>query len=140
MAKQKEVTFNSVLEKVREENPEMKFKDQQKQAALKFAEYKKFKGGGSDSGGGSDKPKSAKEVFRTPVGGLSGEAFDALKTAEKRIRATGMNVNNIVLIGREVIPDGKLTNNGKIGVNTRFTFENEEGVRLPVEGFFIAYQ
>lgn len=65
--------------------------------------------------------------------------FPELMAAEKKIRANVVDINRLIVMGKQVIPDGEIVKHGKSGVNTLVTFEDKFGNKLPVKGYFIIY-
>jgi hypothetical protein len=122
--------YKQFLAAVKQQHPDLGGKEQQKLASdmnKKFKESQKaFKANTGDI------PKSEKAV------GSPGVIME-LEATEKKIRENVIDVNSIVSIGRGVMPDGELIQHGKDGVNTKVTFENHKGARLPVNGYFIVY-
>ncbi|MDD5565036.1 MAG: hypothetical protein PHQ91_15090 [Thermoanaerobaculaceae bacterium] len=116
----------------------MSGKDQQKMASQKYQEFKK-----------SLKDQSSQNKDDKGLGenqeGLKDESqsddisLEVLIQAEKRIRSVGVDVNSVISIGREVIPDGELIKHGNEGVNTRVTYEDKKGNKLPINGNFIVF-
>jgi hypothetical protein len=121
--------YNEMLAVVKKQHPEMAYKEQQ-QAAKDM--YKNFKASqvNFSQGGDASIPDGAIKV---------GVSAPDLVQAEKRIKEKGGDINNLIVIGREVIPDGVLVKHGLEGVNTLVSWENESGRRLPEIGFFRVY-
>jgi hypothetical protein len=69
-----------------------------------------------------------------------GPSAPDLEIAEKQIRQN-MNINSIISIGMGVIPDGHIVKHGKTenGVNTKVSFENSDGRKLPEIGYFYVF-
>ena len=122
------MNYNSILKVVRAQNPDIPWRDQQKKASdiMKKLKLNKDELSGKDGGSVTEAP-----VF-DPV---SEEIF----MAEKRLRSNVIDVNSLISIGREVIPHGELVKHGKDGVNTKVTFEDGFGHRLPASGYFTIY-
>jgi hypothetical protein len=62
-----------------------------------------------------------------------------LVAAEKKIRGQVVDINRLIAMGRETIPEGEIVKHGKSGVNTLITFEDKIGNKLPVTGYFVIY-
>lgn len=122
--------YNSMLEVVRKQNPDMPYREQQKTAKQALADFKQ---------GTKDFVNAGGDVM-APVGTIKvGISTPDLLEAEKRIRQNTPDVNSIITIGREVIPDGELKRHGKNGVNTNVSWENTSGKKLPEIGYFSIY-
>lgn len=111
--------FQGILKVVRIQNPKLSYKEAQKKASEMLRKF-----------------KVAQEEFGgiTPRTGTIADSI--LLEVEKDIRIQGMNKNNVIKHGRELMPTGDLIKHGRDGVNTLVTFEDHLGNRLPVEGYF----
>lgn len=135
--------YESILKNVRLQNPDMSYRDQQKEASRLVKEFKKAKvEGGVDNlpdfektgkPSDQDKPKAAAQSKKVPI------SKSILAMAEARIRTNRVDVNSIVSIGKEVIPKGELVKHGKSGINTYVTFEDNSGNKLPLDGEFLIF-
>jgi hypothetical protein len=133
------MTYNDFLTLVKQQNPEMPGKDQQKLASTKHKEFKaSLKSQKTDvqPGAGENKGDKGPSIPETTENQIT---LTDLMQAEKRIRATGVDVNSVISIGREVIPNGQLIKHGKEGVNTLVSFEDPEGNKIPINGHFHIY-
>jgi hypothetical protein len=129
--------YKAFLKMIKDQNPDMPVKDQQKLASEKNKEFKanlKKKQIADQS-----IPETKVEEGPVDFGDQDEITLTVLMQAEKRIRAIGQNVNSIISIGREVIPKGQLVKHGKDGVNTMVTFADSDGNKLPVNGFFYIF-
>jgi hypothetical protein len=125
--------YNGMLDIVRQQNPGKTYKEQQQLAKTMYQNFKNASKNFDAKGAGS--PGAPLPEGAIPIGNSDTD----LLLAEKRIRAGNIDVNAIISIGREVIPDGTLVKHGKNGVNTMVTFENKEGRRIPEIGTFSIY-
>jgi hypothetical protein len=125
--------YKGFLELVKQQNPDMPGKEQQKLASEKYREFKD----NLKSQANSNPPPSEKSS--APLDVKEDITFSELVQAEKRIRAKGVDINSVISIGLEVIPEGKIVKHGKEGVNTRVSFEDNEGNKIPVNGHFYIY-
>lgn len=137
------MNYESILKDVRHQNPNMSYRDQQKEASRLVKVFKEAKveakvdnlpdfektGNPSDQ----DKPQAAGQSKKVPI------SKSLLATAEGRIRTGRIDVNSIVSIGKEVIPKGELVKHGKSGINTYVTFEDNSGNKLPLDGEFLIF-
>jgi hypothetical protein len=121
--------YNEMLGVVKKQNPEMPFKEQQQSAKKMYKNFKESQANFSQ-GGDNIMPEGAIKV---------GISSPDLLQAEKRIREKGGDINTLIVIARELIPDGALVKHGLEGVNTLVSWENEAGRRLPEIGFFRIY-
>jgi hypothetical protein len=136
--------YQSTLALVKQQNPELSGKEQQKKASETYQAFKKSlleqdkqnKGDESKDPGVKGSPAADTLSQDEQNEDIS---LEVLIQAEKRIRAVGVDVNSVISIGREVIPGGELVKHDKEGVNTFVTFEDKAGNKLPLNGRFIVY-
>lgn len=121
--------YPGILKVVKIQHPELTHKQAMKKAKEMFAKFK----AASAELAGTDTKSMAEAVSAGTI------ATDVLLAAEKRLRAGGANPHSVVVIGREIMPGGKLVNYGKSGMNTLVTFEDGMGNRLPVAGYFVVW-
>jgi hypothetical protein len=129
--------WKETLETTRKQNPSLPYKEQVAKAKAVYDAYKK--------GMEALKEQAKTNPAAKRVGDATGRSITALTRstpdlydAEEQIRKGPIDANKIMSVGRQVMPDGKLTEYGKgpSGVNTLVTFEDEHGNRLPAEGFY----
>jgi hypothetical protein len=138
------MTYQETLEMVRKQNPNMPYKEAQQQAKKIYGNYTKNaealkKEVGAPAAGATPAAAPAKGPAKIVLKSKSSSVtIPEIADAEKRIRSAPVDVNRIVSISREVIPDGRLVNYGKAEnkVNSLVAWEDGKGNRLPVEGFF----
>ncbi len=135
--------YEKILKQVRDQNPKMPYRDQQKAASrlvkvFKEAEVKEkvdklpdFEKTGKSPD--QDKPQSAGQSKKALI------SKSLLAAAEGRIRTGRIDVSSIISIGREVIPTGELVKHDKRGINTYVTFEDNSGNKLPMDGEFLIF-
>lgn len=147
--------YADILKMVRQQNSEMPYKEAQKLAKSKYAEFKQQ----ADIQRSTDKPfpqpqkereklnlptekkavvkkTDVEKTDETTVSNPGEISIDQLMAAEKRIRDLSVGRSNIVKVGKEYMPTGDLVTHGKDGVNTLVTFEDQYGNKIPVEGYF----
>lgn len=126
--------WKETLDMVKKQNPTLSFKECQAKAKQIYDAYKK----GTDGLQAENKLNPAAAKVSAVTGKTSGKSTPELWDAEEQIRKGPIDANKIMSIGRQVMPDGRLTEYGKgaNGVNTLVTFEDQHGNRLPVEGFW----
>jgi hypothetical protein len=135
----KVMDYKAFLELVKQQNPDMPTKEQQKLASEK---NKEFNANLKQQQLASQKtPNFGETKTEQPLDlGIKDDiTLTTLMQVEKRIRAIGVDVNSVISLGREAIPGGKLEKHGKEGVNTKVTFADANGNKLPVNGFFYIY-
>lgn len=124
------MNYQEVLQMVKAQNPDKSHKECQALAKKIYASYKT----------GVESLALAKQSGNIPlrVVGKGNIPIEELTDVENRIRAGGWDVNKIIFLGREIMHDGELVNQGKAenGINTNVTFEDNHGNILPVNGFF----
>ena len=125
--------YNGFLELVKQQYPDMLAKEQQKLASQKNKEFKANLKEQQNNAPSDKMEKGAPLEIKDDL------TYEMMVQAEKRIRTKGMDVNSIISIGREVIPAGELVRHGKDGVNTRVSWEDKEGNKLPINGHFFIY-
>jgi hypothetical protein len=126
--------WKETLDMVRKQNPKLPFKECQAKAKQIYNAYQK----GTEGLKGEAKLNPAAAKVAAATGKSIGKSTPDLWDAEEQIRKGPIDANKIMSVGRQVMPDGKLTEYGKGpgGVNTLVTFEDQHGNRLPVEGFY----
>lgn len=136
--------YKEILKIVRAQNPTMSFKDAQKTASEMFNKYKENQlslqsklnpTGAPAAPAGSKKPvATAPPVSDKPAVEVPPHIADA----ERAIRSGPIDVNKIMSIGMQVLPNGHLVKYGKADnkVNTLVAWEDDSGNRVPFEGFF----
>lgn len=126
--------WKETLDMVKKQNPTLSFKECQSKAKQIYDAYKK----GTEGLQAEAKLNPAAAKVAAVTGKTSGKSTPELWDAEEQIRKGPIDANKIMSVGRQVMPDGKLTEYGKSagGVNTLVTFEDQHGNRLPVEGFW----
>ena len=125
--------YNGFLELDKQQYPYMLAKEQQKLASQKNKEFKANLKEQQNNAPSDKMEKGAPLEIKDDL------TYEMMVQAEKRIRTKGMDVNSIISIGREVIPAGELVRHGKDGVNTRVSWEDKEGNKLPINGHFFIY-
>jgi hypothetical protein len=154
------LSYKDILADIKEKNPELPYKDAQKQASERFkklqaeaekkakdtfAKFEKARNelknsmdlttmtSGIKSDDKSDKSKeSTANKSKIP----EGIPVDELFAAEERIRKEGPNRNTIMRLGGQVIPKGQLKIHGQEGPNKLVTWEDNEGNCIPISGYF----
>ena len=134
------MNYQETLQVVRAQNPKLPYKECQKKAKTLYEAYK--------AGQADLKARQPAPPVATPLS-QSGPApvtprlpgaipLGVLHEAEQEIRKGPVDVNKIMNVGYQVIPDGQIVNYGKAEnkVNTLVAFEDLNGNRLPTEGFF----
>jgi hypothetical protein len=126
--------WKETLDMVKKQNPNLSFKECQTKAKQIYDAYKK----GTESLKDEAKLNPAAAKVAAATGKNIGKSTPDLWDAEEQIRKGPIDANKIMSVGRQVMPDGRLTEYGKGpgGVNTLVTFEDQHGNRLPVEGFY----
>lgn len=126
--------YESMFAVVKKQNPELSHKEAQKKASEMYQNFKKAGGNytGTDLTGKADGSSGVSPASAAVGTVVSNE----LALAEKRLRMAPIDINNLRVIGAEAIPDGAVVKHGKEGVNTLVSFENAEGKRLPMVGYF----
>lgn len=144
-----------MLKVVKAQNPDMPYKQQQQKAKEMLAEFKAAQAAHASNdvdftkkpdipGQEADGKALAKGTERQadkkgqpdikPVS--KRVTITDLAAAEKIIRDSGGGRGHIQTVGRSVIPEGELVVHGKDGVNSLVTWEDKNGNKLPVYGFF----
>jgi hypothetical protein len=128
------MTYNDVLTTVKKQNPDKSHKECQQMAKQAYQNFKNATMGTPAANPGGPIGPSIEGAIKIGI------SSPDLLAAEKKIRAS-MNINSIISIGMEVIPDGTLVKHGKTenGVNTKVTFENTDGRKLPEIGYFYVF-
>lgn len=133
--------YQSILKVVKEQNVGMSHKEAQKKASemlKKFAAAQEAFAAAQEAFASNS--VAAKEEPAMLNSKLSGTVPQyELIAIEKRIRQEGVNISRIALICRELIPDGEIVNHGRDGVNTRITWQDNAGNRVPVDGYFVVW-
>jgi hypothetical protein len=141
------MNYESSLKIVKQQFPDMPFKEQQRKASEMYKEFKLSQNAlatgdlpyatrpdlNSDEESTSEASRNNPDAV--PVKRVT---MAELINAEKKIKAGTIDVNAIISIGREVLPEGRLVNHGKAagGVNSRVTFEDNKGNKIPIVGEF----
>ncbi len=129
--------YKETLAVVKAQNPGLSHKECQKKASILYNAYKEGQAdlAKTQAGKGSISAPGAAPSIKRPLGAIP---TPELAEAEKAIRKGIIDVNKITSIGHDAIPDGRIVNHGKAdnGVNTLVSYEDDNGNRLPVEGFF----
>ncbi len=146
------MNYESSLKIVKQQFPDMPFKEQQKKASDMYREFKRSQ----QALASGDMPFATKPELNSDAENLDKDnvseasrnnpdvapvkrvTMSELINAEKKIKAGTIDVNSIISIGREVLPEGRLVNHGKAdgGVNSRVTFEDNKGNKIPIVGEF----
>jgi hypothetical protein len=121
--------YNDLLKKVKEENPGMPYKEQQKKASELHRNLVK----------GQEGIMLQQDSPAEPAAKVGNIPESVLADAERRIREIGVNINTVIRVCKEIMPEGKIVKNGVSGVNSLITFEDGQGNRVPVEGNFIVW-
>jgi hypothetical protein len=123
--------YKQFLEVVKKQNPEKKFREQQKMASEMLKKFQASKESFKSSTIESSVPGVHNPEKELPM--------SALAAAEKRLRSNVIDINSLRTVGKEVMPEGIVVQHGKDGVNTKVTFEDSHGNRLPQVGYFRIY-
>jgi hypothetical protein len=126
--------FPGILKVIKIQHPELSHKEAQKLASERLKLFKAAQVEGESMA----PPPSAPGVPLSPVA-VAPVAASYLSKVEERIRKIGTNINTIIELSREAIPEGELVNYGKNGVNSLVTWEDKAGNRLPVSGYFVVW-
>jgi hypothetical protein len=131
--------YKETLSIVKAQNPDLSHNECKKKASELYQAYKanqkdlqkKLEGDGSV-------PPSKQKTKDEKVSSAVSEqvASPDIIDAEKAIKKGPIDVNKIMSIGMQVIPNGQIVKYGKHGPNTLVAWEDNAGNRLPVEGFF----
>ncbi len=134
--------YKAILKMVQQQFPEMSYRDAQKKAKEKYAEFKTQAELQKD---GQPPVKVREKYDPAEFKADKTEGFQAnpneipaseLIAAEKRIKDLGVDRNNIIRVGKEIMPQGELVKHQKVGDNTFVTFEDAHGNKLPTSGFW----
>lgn len=134
--------YKETLEMVRKQNPEKDYKWCQKQAKSIYNTYKegqdKIKKGLASAAAPAAAPKAGDPALKSKFVYHGTVPIAELNDAEKRLRTRPIDINAIIVAGREHIYEGFIVNHGKApnGVNSLVTFEDNDGNRFPVQGYF----
>lgn len=133
--------YNSMLKVVKNQNPDMPFKEQQKKASEMLKEFKKASEAlGSGDLSHATKPAGNDEKLYPEYDPNSMPQKRAtmaeLVRLEKSIRESVIDKNRLILMSRQIMPEGHLETHGKDGVNTLCTFEDGYGNKVPIVGYF----
>ena len=128
------MNWKETLDTVRKQNPNLSFKECQAKAKQIYDAYNK----GTEALKDEAKLNPAAAKVAAATGKSTGKSTPDLWDAEEQIKKGPIDANKIISVGRQVMPDGRLTEYGKAagGVNTLVTFEDQHGNRIPAEGFF----
>jgi hypothetical protein len=134
------MNYDQCLAVVKAQNPKMPHREQQTAASGMLKEFK----ASQKALASGDLPyatKPGEEELGDSEVSVKTVTRHELLAAEKKIRSGALDANNIVTVGREVMSDGRLVNHGKAEdlVNSRVTFEDGKGNRIPVAGEFVIY-
>lgn len=148
--------FDSMLKLVKMQNPKMSHKAAQKEASKRYQEFKgkaeTFSADyipdstSSSAGIGSSGP-DIKKGEKSSEFGMIPRASSAkpeititeIAAVEKKMRQGVIDKMAVISNGRQIIPEGSLIIHGKQGVNTLVTWEDEEGNKLPLTGYFAVF-
>ena len=148
--------FDSMLKLVKMQNPKMSHKEAQKEASKRYQEFKgkadTFSAdfvpdsAGSGAGAGSTVPDIKKGEKSPDPGKVPQMTFTKpeititeIAAVEKKMRQGVIDKMAVISNGRQIIPEGSLITHGKQGVNTLVTWEDEEGNKLPLTGYFAVF-
>jgi hypothetical protein len=133
--------YKSCFEIVKRQNPELSYKEQQTAASKMLKEFKVAQAG-YEAGGNKTTPGISEKIKKDIEQGsitqtvVKGPSMSQLAIAEKRLKSNPIDVNSLRTIGGEAIPKGKIVKHGMEGVNTLVSFEDEDGNKLPIIGYF----
>jgi ribosomal protein S4E len=130
--------YKETLEMVKKQNPDKDHRWCQKQASTIFNTYKEGQKNLKENLGAAA-VKAADPALKPGKFVYHGTIPVAeLNDAEKRLKGKPLDINAIIVAGREHIYEGFIVNHGKAanGVNSLVTFEDNDGNRFPVEGYF----
>lgn len=129
------MNYSEILQVVRLQNPDIPLKEAQKIASEKHKMFKVAAKALAAESTAAAKTVATKAEVVTAVT----IAKETLIDVEKRIRAANVNVNNIAVFGREIVPAGEIVKHGKDGLNTLVTWEDKDGNCIPVDGYFLIW-
>lgn len=122
------MNYQETLEAVKKQNPGMPHKEAMKKASETFARFKEAEK--TLAAGGTNPVETRKNAV---------VATSEIEQAEKRLRQNPIDINSLIATGLQVIPAGVIVKHGLEGVNTKVTFEDKAGHRLPAVGYFYIY-